>query len=159
MNAGGHGLGLSICNKIAEGLNGNITIESQLGVGTTMTFFFPSSMETRQKFRLNPKNFLTKRNKNFRRRHLRGAINWKQDVGMKPIEESEQELINSSGNNEEVEEISGNNEEVEEIVLIPESVESNIEGEHEEVKEPERTHTHSSSRKRQSLALNERDLS
>ena len=151
MNAGGHGLGLSICNKIAEGLNGKINIESQLGVGTTMTFFFPSSMETRQKFRLNAKNFLTKRNKNLRSRQLGGAINWKQDVGMKPIEESEQEL-NSSGNNQEVEE----------IALTPVSVESNIDGSHEEVKEPERTHTYSSSlqeRKRQSLALNERDLS
>jgi hypothetical protein len=116
-----------------------------------MTFFFPSSMETRQKFRLNPKNFLTKRNKNFRARQLRGAINWKQDVGMKPIEESEQELNSSE-----------NNQEVEEIALTPDSVESNIDRSHEEVKEPERTFTHSSNlqeRMSQSLALNERDLS
>lgn len=28
MNAGGHGLGLNICNKIAEGLNGKILVES-----------------------------------------------------------------------------------------------------------------------------------
>ena len=40
MNAGGHGLGLSICQKIAEGLNGSINVKSTKGNGTIMSFTF-----------------------------------------------------------------------------------------------------------------------
>lgn len=40
MNQGSHGLGLSICKKIAEKLDGNITCRSKLNVGTIMSFKF-----------------------------------------------------------------------------------------------------------------------
>ena len=34
----GLGLGLSICGKLVAGMNGKITVDSELGVGTTFTF-------------------------------------------------------------------------------------------------------------------------
>ena len=40
MNQGGHGIGLSICKKIAERLDGTIKVNSKLNVGTIMTFSF-----------------------------------------------------------------------------------------------------------------------
>ncbi len=39
----GHGLGLAICQKIIERHNGNITVESEVGVGTKMTIVLPKS--------------------------------------------------------------------------------------------------------------------
>jgi signal transduction histidine kinase len=35
-----HGLGLSICHKIAQALQGKIKVESRLGVGSTFIFTF-----------------------------------------------------------------------------------------------------------------------
>lgn len=40
LNQNGHGIGLSICKKIAERLDGTITVNSKLNVGTIMTFSF-----------------------------------------------------------------------------------------------------------------------
>lgn len=37
-NESGSGLGLGICKKIVEKLGGEISIESQQGIGTTVTF-------------------------------------------------------------------------------------------------------------------------
>ena len=39
-NSSGHGLGLSICNQIAQGLGGQISFESKPGEGTTFSFSF-----------------------------------------------------------------------------------------------------------------------
>ena len=39
-NPNGNGLGLSICHKIARSLNGDLTCNSTLGVGTIFTFSF-----------------------------------------------------------------------------------------------------------------------
>ena len=38
---GGTGLGLAIVKEIMEAHQGKITVESQLGVGTTMVLWFP----------------------------------------------------------------------------------------------------------------------
>lgn len=40
LNKNSHGLGLSICKKIAEKLNGTLEVTSFLGEGTTFTFSF-----------------------------------------------------------------------------------------------------------------------
>jgi len=39
-NPNGNGLGLSICYKIAKSLNGDLTCNSTVGVGTIFTFTF-----------------------------------------------------------------------------------------------------------------------
>ena len=39
-NKNGHGLGLSICKRIAEKLNGTIEVKSKYGLGTTFIFSF-----------------------------------------------------------------------------------------------------------------------
>jgi signal transduction histidine kinase len=38
MNRNGHGLGLSICNKIAKAMDGTLEVTSQLGLGSNFTF-------------------------------------------------------------------------------------------------------------------------
>jgi signal transduction histidine kinase len=38
INPNGHGLGLSICNKIAKVMGGALNVKSKLGVGSTFTF-------------------------------------------------------------------------------------------------------------------------
>ena len=38
MNRNGHGLGLSICNKIAKAMQGELEVFSHLGVGSIFTF-------------------------------------------------------------------------------------------------------------------------
>lgn len=45
MNAQGHGLGLSISQKIAKQLNGVILVNSEYNKGTTMTFQFSSPIK------------------------------------------------------------------------------------------------------------------
>lgn len=37
LNQGGTGLGLQICKKIIQKMGGKISIQSQIGVGTTFT--------------------------------------------------------------------------------------------------------------------------
>jgi len=39
-NKSGHGLGLHICQNIVKQLNGEISVQSQLGKGTTFTVTF-----------------------------------------------------------------------------------------------------------------------
>ena len=39
---GGSGLGLSIVQTIMQQLNGSVEIESELGIGTTVTLYLPS---------------------------------------------------------------------------------------------------------------------
>lgn len=41
--ASGSGLGLSICKEIIQKFNGQLLVESELGVGTTVTFIIPSA--------------------------------------------------------------------------------------------------------------------
>ena len=40
MNTGGHGLGLNICQQIAQSHNGKITVKSKYSVGSEFTFEF-----------------------------------------------------------------------------------------------------------------------
>jgi signal transduction histidine kinase len=40
LNENGCGLGLTICKKISESMEGMITVESKKGLGSTFTFFF-----------------------------------------------------------------------------------------------------------------------
>ncbi|MFA5761872.1 MAG: HAMP domain-containing sensor histidine kinase [Dehalococcoidales bacterium] len=42
----GYGLGLAICKSIVDGYNGNISVESKPGEGTTFTVALPLSMQT-----------------------------------------------------------------------------------------------------------------
>ena len=37
----GTGIGLSICREIAEKLSGRLTVETQVGVGSTFTLWLP----------------------------------------------------------------------------------------------------------------------
>jgi signal transduction histidine kinase len=40
MNTKSNGLGLSICQRIAQALSGKISVTSEIGVGSTFTFEF-----------------------------------------------------------------------------------------------------------------------
>ena len=71
MNAGGHGLGLSICQKIAKGLNGEITVNSLEEIGTKMTYEFHSSIESQ--FVRNPKSVLQQRQRE------QTQLDWKEE--------------------------------------------------------------------------------
>lgn len=42
--SGGYGLGLYLCRTITEGLGGTINIESELGVGTTISVTIPNAI-------------------------------------------------------------------------------------------------------------------
>lgn len=41
MNSNGHGLGLNISHRLSKLLGGNLSVESELGVGTTFTILLP----------------------------------------------------------------------------------------------------------------------
>ena len=43
---GGSGLGLAICREIATALGGNIIVESEINIGTTMTVYLPAVKQT-----------------------------------------------------------------------------------------------------------------
>lgn len=47
-NKESHGLGLSICKKIAEKLDGDIKVESKLNVGSTFSFSFTTYWESKK---------------------------------------------------------------------------------------------------------------
>lgn len=40
INTNSHGIGLSVCKKIAEALEGDLSVKSKFGVGTTFTLRF-----------------------------------------------------------------------------------------------------------------------
>ena len=46
LNPNGVGLGLSICKKICNNLNGDITLVSKIGVGTKFTFNVSADLVT-----------------------------------------------------------------------------------------------------------------
>ena len=48
-NSGSHGLGLSICKNIVTGMNGQLDVQSELGVGSTFTITLQSEMYDRSK--------------------------------------------------------------------------------------------------------------
>lgn len=47
MNSNGHGLGLNISYRLSKLLGGNLSVESQLGVGTEFTILLPGSRPKR----------------------------------------------------------------------------------------------------------------
>ncbi len=49
INTNSHGIGLSVCKKIAEALKGNLSVKSKLGKGTTLTLQFKVPMVDGQK--------------------------------------------------------------------------------------------------------------
>lgn len=44
MNASSHGIGLNICKKISKALGGDITVDSEYGIGCTFTFTFTAKI-------------------------------------------------------------------------------------------------------------------
>lgn len=75
MNVGGHGLGLSICQKIAECLNGEIIVSSKQGIGTKITYCFlsPADRENDPHFVDSQHRLIELKMKNARRK----TIDWK----------------------------------------------------------------------------------
>ena len=44
MNQGSHGLGLNICHRISKNLNGNLSVFSEKGKGSSFTFEFEAEL-------------------------------------------------------------------------------------------------------------------
>lgn len=49
MNKSSHGIGLSVCKKIATGLNGTLEAQSQIGKGSIFTFSFKTEKIAKSK--------------------------------------------------------------------------------------------------------------
>ena len=63
LNPNGVGLGLKICKQIVEKLGGDITVESQLGVGTTFQFTFPSNLISQNEDQLIDRRLINEKDK------------------------------------------------------------------------------------------------
>ena len=44
MNSGSHGLGLNICHRISKNLNGNLSVVSEKGKGSSFTLAFEADI-------------------------------------------------------------------------------------------------------------------
>ena len=70
LNTGGHGLGLSICMKIAKQMKGTIKVDSKLGTGSCFKFVFKSPLAevVRYNMQSSPKVLLHRRVERLRRK-------------------------------------------------------------------------------------------
>jgi hypothetical protein len=87
LNSGGHGLGLSVCQKIAKSLDGNITCQTQFGEGTKMTFKFLSPV-TKKQFVVKPQKVLNQRRASFSLKDKQ-KLDWQKQTGLGAIDEAE----------------------------------------------------------------------
>ena len=87
LNSGGHGLGLSVCQKIAKSLDGNITCQTQFGEGTKMTFKFLSPVSKKQ-FVVKPQKVLNQRRASFCPKDKQ-KLDWQKQTGLGAIDEAE----------------------------------------------------------------------